>query len=293
AYSYDSYNLPLFAQFPDVSPEATRLAQLECLPLVGNLMVCGIMGRFIGHAMEFGCLSQSTKMKMWGLTAFVFVFGLIPFFNVWLVYRLKPLYQCWRLFSQDVGSKGLYSGMTELDIRAISMTVAARQAPGAGRATMQPAGGGKPGSSSHTMSVTTLNDARSLNSKYYSKAPAPKGHAEQYRDVKHAANTSRAPETSKGNNNDNDDSRERRGYSSFCPVSTARNTMAESTYGQHTAKADSEYDRRTTIADSDYDPRSTKHSFESARASTFPEEADFLKSKYSLRQSAIDNWPLK
>ncbi|KAJ2714558.1 hypothetical protein H4R19_001666 [Coemansia spiralis] len=300
AYSYDNYNLPLFAQLRDKSPDATRLAQLECLPIVGNLAVCFVIGRFIKEAIGFGCLSDATKLRMFAILAGIFVVGFVPFFNVWLVYQTKPLYQCWRLFSRDVGSKGLYGGMTEMDVRAVSMAAAAA-APSPtqldDRATMPPPskGTGHHGSS-YTASTATLTGARSINSsKYYSRGPTPKGHTDRYEVVKHTAAGKDVPAKGDWRHNDNDDdaSGERYGYSSFCPMSTTRNTAAGSMMEPRTPIRGYRDDKRATTADSDYDPRSTKHSFESARVSAFPEEADFLKSKYSLRQSAIDNWPLK
>ncbi|KAJ2798132.1 hypothetical protein H4R21_004054 [Coemansia helicoidea] len=296
AYSYDNYNLPLFANYPDSSPDATRFAQLECFPIVGNLTVCFVIGRFINQAIGFGCLSQATKLKMFGILAGIFVLGFIPFFNVWLVYKTKPLYQCWRLFSRDVGSKGLYGGMTELNVRTISMVEAPSRERSESRAATSHLNKPIDGHASrYTTSTTTLNDARSINSKYYSRGPPPKGRTEGYDVVKHTPGAKPGPAKGDWRHNDDDDDfpRDRPGFSSFCPVSTTRNTMAESVMEPRTPMTGYRDYKRTTTADSDYDPRSTKHSFESARVSAFPDEADFLKSKYSLRQSAIDNWPLK
>ncbi|KAJ2779736.1 hypothetical protein H4R18_003839 [Coemansia javaensis] len=262
AYEYDNYNLPLFQQIAAASPEATRLAQLECFPIIGNLIVCCIIVRFIGHAAQFACLSGSTKAKMWGVAGGMLVLGFIPFFNVWLVDRVKPLYQCWRMFSRDVGSKGLYTGVLDVAVRNTLIEAASSRAAPSSYSRMTKVSSVHSMGSDRTLSTATLN------------GPAPLGDKQgKLEIVEHTPARTRPAKASRMfNDDDDDDSMERSGFSSFLPVSTARNTMAGS----------------------DYDSRSTKkHSFESARASTMPEEADFLKSKYSLRQSAIDNWPLK
>ncbi|KAJ1998469.1 hypothetical protein GGI04_004991 [Coemansia thaxteri] len=69
----------------------------------------------------------------------------------------------------------------------------------------------------------------------------------------------------------------KRGYGSFCPVSTNQDSGA--------VARDSEYYNDGV--------RTGKHSFESMRASTIPDEADFLKNDYMDRKSYLDNWPLK
>ncbi|KAJ1856004.1 hypothetical protein GGH12_003013 [Coemansia sp. RSA 1822] len=271
AFEYDSYNVPLFGRLEEVSPESTKLSQLECLPIIGNLIVCYIINRFILHAMEFGCLSGSTKLKMYGVCFLTLVLGFIPFFNVWFVYRIKPLYLCWSLFSSDVGSKGLYHGVSEAGMRTEYITA---------NNTDLENSSSEHAYSSYVASTVTLNSppvtgkhakARDTyaSSRYPSvRYPPPKSHAAK------------------------SDS-ERRGYSSFIPVPTNRNTVADSEYAPRDTRTDFNSNRYTR-ADSEYDTRSVAgRSFESMRMSSFPEEADFLKSKYSVRQSALDNWPLK
>ncbi|KAJ1833623.1 hypothetical protein LPJ63_002619 [Coemansia sp. RSA 2711] len=174
-YEYDSYSLPLFAQLHEVSPESTKLSQLECLPIIGNLAVFAILARFIAQSSDFDCLGASTKLKMYGIALMFLVVGFVPFFNVWIVYRTKPLYR------------------------------------------------------------------------------------------------------------------------SFCPMPTNRNTAAESEFAPNRdTRGDLDYASRDSRFDSQYERMSVgKRLFESMRVSAFPEEADFLKSKYSVRQSALDNWPLK
>ncbi|KAJ1759781.1 hypothetical protein LPJ77_002775 [Coemansia sp. RSA 2523] len=266
ALEYDSYNMPLFGRLEEVSPESTKLSQLECLPIIGNLIVCYIISQFIHSTMEFSCLSGSTKLKMYGICFVTFVLGFIPFFNVWFVYRIKPLYLCWSLFSRDVGSKGLYHGISEAGMRTEYIT-ASNDAESDGHAY-----------SSYVASTVTLNSPVTgkhaktrdtyASSRYPSvRYPPPKSHAAK-------------------------SDFERRGYSSFIPVPTNRNTVADSEYTRDT-RTDFNSNRYTQ-ADSEYDTRSVAgRSFESMRMSSFPEEADFLKSKYSVRQSALDNWPLK
>ncbi|KAJ2159195.1 hypothetical protein GGF46_003204 [Coemansia sp. RSA 552] len=372
AYEFDSYTLPLFSQLETVSPDATKLAQLECIPIIGNLSVVCIISRFIIHANEFDCLNTSTRLKLVGVALFVFVFGFIPFLNVWLVYKLKPLYLCWRLFSNDIGSKGLYQGNSEGGRSTDSII------PPDKLAKMSLLAGRVPSNLSVATSTSTLNGTPPLSSSKYHGGPGdkhrtmdsampppvryPPGRRRPERDTYASRSPSHSPErggyarrgseshsfdsrgsgrysfdsrepsragpprdasprgraprgrsprgrapgrgppgrgspsrgppeyspgrspsrgfppekTGHGNpfdsGSDNEQNSTRRGYSSFLPMPSSRNTIA-----------DSEYDAQSTAG----------RSFESARVSQFPEEADFLKSKYSVRQSAIDNWPLK
>ncbi|KAJ1743661.1 hypothetical protein LPJ68_000718 [Coemansia sp. RSA 1086] len=283
AYEYDSYNLPLFADIERASPEATKLSQLECLPIVGNLIVCFIIGRFISNAMEFTCLSSSTKIKMSGICLATFILGFIPFFNVWFAYRYKPLYRCWQLFSDDIGSKGLYNGVSDAGIQMeyLNSNKTNSYAPSYNSHT-QPY-------SSYAASTATLNPSPPLtgfgkgNNKYstYSNYRS----TQQYSPKKPAADEDLHTKNS----------RERRGYSSFCPVPSNRNTNAVSEAPvSGKMRIDSEYSYRYSRDDSEYgETNGDRRSYESARLSSFPEEADFIKNKYVVRQSAMDNWPLK
>ncbi|KAJ2454345.1 hypothetical protein EV183_001591 [Coemansia sp. RSA 2336] len=280
AYEYDSYNLPLFADIERASPEATKLSQLECLPIVGNLIVCFIIGRFINNSMEFTCLSPSTKIKMSGICLMTLILGFIPFFNVWFAYKYKPLYRCWRLFSDDIGSKGLYNGVSDAGIKMEYLNSKAN--------SHAPSYSSHMPHSSYAASTATLNPSPPLtgfgkgNNKYstYSNDRS----TQQLSPKKPAADE----------HLDAKGSRERRGYSSFCPMPSNRNTHAMSEAPvSGKMRADSEYSYRYSRDGSEYETNGDRRSYESARLSSFPEEADFIKSNYVVRQSAMDNWPLK
>ncbi|KAJ2826593.1 hypothetical protein IWW50_002286 [Coemansia erecta] len=231
--------------------------------------------------MEFGCLSTSTKLRMFGVSFATLILGFIPFFNVWFVYRVKPLFVCWRLFSDDVGSKGLYNGVSEAGMQIEYVTANSKS----NSMRIQSNEGLAQSHYSYAPSTVTLNPSPPLTGAKYSK---DRGTYQSSRlpSVRYPPEKNQAAK---------DERAERRAYGSFCPVSTARNTMAESEYAPNRGtRPDLEHSNRYTRADSEYDTQSVgARSFESIRVSAFPEEADFLKSKYSVRQSALDNWPLK
>ncbi|KAJ2851811.1 hypothetical protein IWW36_000772 [Coemansia brasiliensis] len=292
AYEYDSYNLPLFADIERASPEATKLSQLECIPVIGNLIVSFIIGRFISNAMEFTCLSASTKIKMTGLCLVTFILGFIPFFNVWFVYRYKPLYRCWQLFSDDIGSKGLYNGVSDAGIQMDYLNCGSDA-----RSTHVPSySSHTQPHSSYVASTATLNPSPPLtgfgkgNSKYSTYSTYSN---DRYRSTQQYSPKKQA---SDDDGLDKKSSREHRGYSSFCPMPSNRNTTAAMSEAPVSGKmrVDSEYSYRYSRGDSESgETNGDRRSYESARLSSFPEEADFIKNKYVVRQSAMDNWPLK
>ncbi|KAJ2315623.1 hypothetical protein H4S02_007377 [Coemansia sp. RSA 2611] len=284
-YEYDSYSLPLFAQLHEVSPESTKLSQLECLPIIGNLAVFAILARFIAQSSDFDCLGASTKLKMYGIALMFLVVGFVPFFNVWIVYRTKPLYRCWRLFSQNIGSKGLYPGVSEAGMRIEYVTPNTQGS--------RPADGSQ-AHTSYAASTITLNATPPMTG----RKPAARATNTPRTDDRHQSGhrpSVHPPAPEPVSSRPRDESRERRGYSSFCPMPTNRNTAAESEFAPNRdTRGDLDYASRDSRFDSQYERMSVgKRLFESMRVSAFPEEADFLKSKYSVRQSALDNWPLK
>ncbi|KAJ2622253.1 hypothetical protein GGI25_002893 [Coemansia spiralis] len=247
AYTWDNYILPLFQPLYALAPKSTKLSQLQCIPIFGNIYVFFLHLKFISKSRKFVCLDSSTNMKLIGIAAITLLMGFIPFANVWLTYKMQPLNTCWRIFSNDIFSKGLYPGISEAGMR----TEFATSSHGLHDRPMSHMSthlfqDNREFASPHTASTATLNGT-----------PVAKGFND-------------------GRLVDDRTTREKRGYSSFCPV-PGRDTM--SNYHE-----DYYYDGDKS------DTR--KHSFESLRVSVMPEEADFLKKKYSVRKSALDNWPL-
>ncbi|KAJ2826420.1 hypothetical protein FBU31_003447, partial [Coemansia sp. 'formosensis'] len=109
-FDYDNYIVPLFPRLYKVAPKSTKLAQLQCIPIIGNLFIFWLTNRFIYQSMKFDCLSTSTVIYMMAYSGFMFAIGFIPFAGVWATYKMKPLYTCWALFSKDINNKGLYHG---------------------------------------------------------------------------------------------------------------------------------------------------------------------------------------
>ncbi|KAJ2690188.1 hypothetical protein GGH99_002671 [Coemansia sp. RSA 1285] len=241
AYTYDNYTLPLFQQLYALAPKATKLSQLQCIPIFGNLYVFFLHIRFISRATNFGCLDSSTKMKMVGIAMLTLLVGFIPFVNVWATYKLTPLYSCWRLLSNDIVAKGLYSGVSTAGARTEFITAENDMRP----LSQITAGSLKGHNSLGTSSSATLNGT-----------PTHKKFSDKELDDEYNATR-----------------RELVGYSSFCPV-PGRDTMA--------ATENPDFD--------EVDEK--KRSFECLRVSKLPEEAEFLKAKYPIRKSALDNWPL-
>ncbi|KAJ2794609.1 hypothetical protein H4R20_006167 [Coemansia guatemalensis] len=275
AYEYDNYTIPLFPRFKRICPDSTKLSQLQCFPIIGNIGICIILSRFILHATGFACLSTSTKLRMAGMCFAMFVLGFIPFFNVWLVYKVQPLYMCWRWFSSDIGSKGLYHGMSEIGMLTQYITAEANAAQRSSHLTMSSIGDSNRSHSSLAPSTVTLNESPPISGNKYSSKSTSKYQSTTHGTVNFYPSVDKPyPKVQRlwSKSQASSQHANRSGYSSFCPVPTNRSTVAES-----------ENDTQSTH----------RKSYESARVSVFPEEADFLKSNYPVRQSAIDNWPLK
>ncbi|KAJ1811523.1 hypothetical protein LPJ75_004104 [Coemansia sp. RSA 2598] len=244
AYEYDNYNLPLFPSLYTLAPQSTKISQLECIPIIGNLVVFYIICKFIARTTAVGSIGGITIMHMLGYGMFMLVTGFIPFLNVWIAYNMRPLYRCWQVFSAEVDHRGLYQGAADLGLKPEYMSSLLRNSGMHHLAT--PPTGNTPLRA--VPYVTGPNEA--LNGiprvqpieKHYSVDSVPK---------------------------------DKRGYSSFIPM-------------QHQNKP---YVGAPT--ESEYDASTRRHSFDSMRASTLPDEADFLKKGYSIRQSHLDNWPLK
>lgn len=223
AFNLDNYVLPLFNRLYKCSPKSTKLSQLQCIPILGNLLIFCISTRFLFKTMStFGCLQGATKFNMVGLTLLMFVVGFIPFLGVWMVYRIKPLYQCWRWASWDIDRVGLYcTGSTDEIQNSSADSIYQGYNP-----------------------KTILDD------------------------------TSILPPVSNTLSGDSKSTMD--AYGSFCPMRT------------HSTR------RKTDVSVAESDGRTTgHHSFASMRASTIPEEAEFLKGGYMQRQSYLDNYPLK
>ncbi|KAJ2551051.1 hypothetical protein EV175_003834 [Coemansia sp. RSA 1933] len=245
AYTYDNYKLPLFPSLYALAPNATKLAQLQCIPVLGNLYIFFLHLKFIWRAGNFVCLDTSTKMRMFGIAIVTLLLGFIPFFNVYAVYKMQPLHSCWRAFSNNILSKGLYPGVSEAGMRTEFTTTLDNN--------MRP------------MSRMTADSFREEFKDHYSEGTTS------------SATLKGSPTIKTFTDQELDDvykqtSRAKNAYSSFCPVPN-RDTMA------------------TTVKGNDDDDEK-KRSFEGLRVSTIPEEADFLKKDYVLRQSALDNFPL-
>ncbi|KAJ1666779.1 hypothetical protein IW140_002371 [Coemansia sp. RSA 1813] len=241
AYTYDNYTLPLFQPLYALAPNATKLAQIQCIPVLGNLYILMLHIRFIARANNFSCLNGSTTIRMVFITLIMLLVGFIPFVNVWATYRMQPLHSCWRLFSNDILSKGLYLGVSEAGMRTEFTTLDNQMRPMSHMA----ADSFRDEFSQGTASSATLNGAPTL------LKLSDKELDDEYM------------QTNRGKN----------GHSSFCPI-PGRDTMAAT--------------ESRDVEDSD----EKRRSFESLRVSKMPEEADFLKKKYSVRKSALDNYPL-
>ncbi|KAJ2690709.1 hypothetical protein IWW39_000511 [Coemansia spiralis] len=263
-FDYDNYIVPLFPRLYKVSPKSTKLAQLQCIPIVGNLFIFWLTSRFIYKSMKFECLSTSTTAYMVAFSGALFALGFVPFIGVWATYRLKPLYTCWTLFSKDINNKGLYHG---------------ESIPGA-RAEFPV----RDSMTSHMSSIHQTNHVSDLiEMPVLTPSRPPLARSADYGQSKFAAPPEKGryspadlppPPPSYGNKHLD---MERQGYSSFCPV-PANNQRAYSA-------RDSEYygDGMNT----------RKQSLYSMRASSIPEEADYSKDDYMDHQSYINNWPLK
>ncbi|KAJ2062718.1 hypothetical protein GGI17_002225 [Coemansia sp. S146] len=264
-FDYDNYIVPLFPRLYKISPKSTKVAQLQCIPIIGNLFIFWLTSRFIYQSMKFDCLSTSTTLYMMAYSGAMFAVGFIPFIGVWATYKLKPLYTCWALFSKDINNKGLYHGESIPGARA---EFPVRDTMASNMSSIRPTNRNTDLIEMPVLTPSRPPAARSIDDNQSRfAAPPEKG--------RYAPADLPPPPPSYGNKPQDG---ERHGYSSFCPVPTNN----QRSY----AARDSEY--------YDDDGMSTrKHSFDSLRASTMPEEADFLKNDYMGRQSYINNWPLK
>ncbi|KAJ1900225.1 hypothetical protein IW146_005765 [Coemansia sp. RSA 922] len=263
-FDYDNYIVPLFPRLYKISPKSTKVAQLQCIPIIGNLFIFWLTSRFIYQSMKFDCLSTSTTLYMMAYSGAMFAVGFIPFIGVWATYKLKPLYTCWTLFSKDINNKGLYHGESIPGARA---EFPVRDTMVSNMSSIRPTNRNTDLIEMPVLTPSRPPPARSIDDNQLRfAAPPEKG--------RYAPADLSPPPPSYGNKPQEG---ERHGYSSFCPVPT-NNQRAY-------ASRDSEY----------YDDgiSTRKHSFDSMRASTMPEEADFLKNNYMDRLSYLDNWPLK
>ncbi|KAJ1644918.1 hypothetical protein LPJ64_003435 [Coemansia asiatica] len=246
AYEYDNYALPLFPSLYTIAPQSTKISQLECIPIIGNLVVFYIICKFIVRTTNVGSIGGITFMTMLGYSVFMLITGFVPFINVWIAYKTRPLYRCWQVFSAEVDNRGLYhGGVANAGLKPEYMSSLLRSS-GMHHLATPPTGHtpvrAVPYSENQTKALKAIPPMQAID-KHYSMDSAPK---------------------------------ERRGFSSFIPM-------------QHQNKP---YPIAPT--ETDYDANSTRrHSFESTRASILPDEADFIKTGYAIRQSHLDNWPLK
>ncbi|KAJ2386133.1 hypothetical protein GGI23_006562 [Coemansia sp. RSA 2559] len=243
AYTYDNYRLPLFPSLYALAPNSTKLAQLQCIPVLGNLYIFLLHIRFIWRAGNFVCLDTSTKLWMLGIATLTLLIGFIPFVNVWAVYKMQPLNSCWRAFSNNILSKGLYPGVSEAGMRTEFTTLE--------HDNMRP------------VSQASVDSFREQFKDHYSEGTAS------------SATLSGPPPIKELSDKELDagyaqTSRAKNGHSSFCPIPG----------------------RDTLVIPKDFDSDEKRRSFEGLRVSKIPEEADFLKKDYTLRQSALDNFPL-
>ncbi|KAJ2895713.1 hypothetical protein GGI21_003541 [Coemansia aciculifera] len=256
-FDYDNYIVPLFPRLYKVAPKSTKLAQLQCIPIVGNLFIFWLTSRFIYKSMNFDCLSTSTVAFMMCYSGIMFLVGFVPFLGVWATYKMKPLYTCWTMFSKDINNKGLYHGESASGARA---EFPVRDTMRTDMSSICPT---NRDIDLIEMPVMTPNPSHQAAR---SGSPPEKGF--------YAPSRTPPPPPMYGNKAlDSND------YNSFCPVPTGNNQR--STAANHQSEY---YD----------DGLSTRnHSFDGLRASTMPEAADFLKNDYMERDSYINNWPLK
>ncbi|KAI7823132.1 hypothetical protein BX661DRAFT_207137 [Kickxella alabastrina] len=290
AYEYDNYLLPLFPSLRALAPQATKISQLQCIPIFGNLVVFYITCKFISRSTNIGCIGGSTIVYMLGYSLLMFIVGFIPFVNVWLAYKLRPLYKCWQLFSSEIDNRGLYYGVSKAGMLA--------EFPVSELTT----------SSMYHLASPPTGTTPLKGIPYEIPNDTPNGPAIP---IKAAVEKHHSVDSVP---------RDKRGYSSFIPVQLPHHVQNQlqvqaqnQMYGQMQAQGQVKgqiqaqgknqgqgyghgagTNPRSTMADSEYDAYSTRrHSFDSMRASTIPEEADFLKKGYTVRQSHLDNWPLK
>ncbi|KAJ2440945.1 hypothetical protein GGF42_007460 [Coemansia sp. RSA 2424] len=256
-FDYDNYIVPLFPRLYKVSPKSTKVAQLQCIPILGNLFIFWLTSRFIYQSMKFDCLSASTTAYMMGFSGVMFLIGFIPFIGVWATYKMKPLYTCWTLFSKDINNKGLYHGESVPGARA---EFPARSTMASNMSSICPTNRDIDLIEMPALMPSSPHQAGRFG------APLEKGH--------YAPTDMSPPPPLYGKK-----TQEGERYNSFCPVPTGSNQRSTAAYRE------SEY----------YDDGmgTRKHSFDSLRASTMPEAADFLKNDYMDRDSYINNWPLK
>ncbi|PIA15571.1 hypothetical protein COEREDRAFT_81899 [Coemansia reversa NRRL 1564] len=182
---------------------------------------------------------------------------------------------CWRWFSNDIGSKGLYHGMSELGMLTQYVTADGAPAQRSSHLTMSSISGSNRSRTSLAPSTVTLNESPPISGNNDRLKSGSKYQLTTHHTLNYYPSVEQPyPKVERlwGKSQTNDQNVEGSGYSSFCPVPINQSATRES-----------ENDTQSTH----------RKSFESARVSVFPEEADFLKSKYSIRQSTIDNWPLK
>ncbi|KAI8325179.1 hypothetical protein GQ54DRAFT_295629 [Martensiomyces pterosporus] len=118
AYEYDNYTAPLIPKLHAVSPQATKLTQLQCFPVVGNIIVLYISLNFALQTRRFEGLGGAPFRRMLARILLVFLIGFVPFVSVYATYKLRPLYTSWMIFSDEIDAKGMYLGMSVAGRRA-------------------------------------------------------------------------------------------------------------------------------------------------------------------------------
>ncbi|KAJ2718601.1 hypothetical protein GGI07_005684, partial [Coemansia sp. Benny D115] len=245
AFEYDNYLLPLFPSLHSVAPQATKISQMQCIPILGNLYYLYISLYFIMRTTNINNGGSSTVVQMLGYTMFMFIVGFIPFVNVWVAYKMNPLYRCWLVFSERVDVHGLYYGVSKSGMRTeYLIDESLNESSGMHHLATPP--------SSNTPLRAIPYEGPSIPEGQMPPAPTKENGGKHYSVDSIPAN--------------------RRGYSSFIPVPVMPLIPDLSTMPAKPAAV-----TRLTMAESEYTDFSTRrHSFDSMRASTIPDEADFL-----------------
>ncbi|KAJ1960179.1 hypothetical protein GGI12_003948 [Dipsacomyces acuminosporus] len=118
AYEYDNYATPLIPKLGKYAPNATKLTQLQCIPIVGNIIVLSISLNFALKTRRFEGLGNRPFRRMLLRIMLVFFLGFIPFVCVYATYKLCPLYTSWTIFSSEIDAKGMYLGVSVAGRRA-------------------------------------------------------------------------------------------------------------------------------------------------------------------------------
>ncbi|KAJ1949960.1 hypothetical protein EC988_004565, partial [Linderina pennispora] len=118
ARHYDDHMLPLCATLDSVCPQATKIAQIQCIPIIGNLVVFGLSMRFAFRTLHFRCFQRHPIWSMLPVIMMVFVLGFIPFVGVWVTFKLRPIYRAWLIFSKAIDEANLIPGPSTRGMQA-------------------------------------------------------------------------------------------------------------------------------------------------------------------------------